>query len=76
MMIIIHNISKEYSTTGWQNYEVKVNDKLICTFDHKASNGLAKCLEEAGEAVRKKLVADARADVVKRLVDHADKLKW
>jgi hypothetical protein len=59
-MIIIHNISKEYSTTGWQNYEVKVNDKLICTFDHKASNGLAKCLEEAGEAVWQKAVSNAR----------------
>ncbi len=53
-MIIVHNISKEYSSTGWQQYEVKVNDKLICTFDHKASNGLAECLRAAGDAVEDK----------------------
>lgn len=53
-MIIIHNISKECSLTDWQRYEVKVNDKLICTFDHKASNGLAVCLRTAGDAVEDK----------------------
>lgn len=54
-MIIVHNISKEYSSTGWQQYEVKVNDKLICTFDHKASNGLSECLRAAGDAVEDKM---------------------
>ena len=53
-MIIVHNISEEYSLTDWQRYEVKVNDKLICTFDHKASNGLAECLRTAGDAVEDK----------------------
>ena len=53
-MIIIHNISKEYSTTDWQKYEIKVNEELICEFDHKASNGLAECLRAAGDAVEDK----------------------
>lgn len=57
-MIIIHNISKEHSSTGWQRYEVKVNEELICEFDHKASNGLAECLRAAGDAVEDKMNID------------------
>ena len=53
-MITINNISKEYSTTDWQKYEIKVNEELICEFDHKASNGLAVCLRTAGDAVEDK----------------------
>lgn len=53
-MVIIHNISKKYSKTDWQSYEVKINQTLICTFRHKASEGLAKCLELASKAVEEK----------------------
>jgi hypothetical protein len=50
-MVIIHNISKKYSKIGWQKYEIKINDTSICTFIHKASEGLAKCLAKASSAV-------------------------
>jgi predicted DNA-binding protein (UPF0278 family) len=50
-MITIQNISKKYSKTDWQEYEIKINSRVICKFKHKASNGLAKCLAEASEAV-------------------------
>ena len=53
-MIIIHNISKKYSKTDWQKYEVKINDEPICKFTHKASEGLAKCLAKASAAVYNK----------------------
>lgn len=50
-MIIIHNISKKYSTIGWQRYEVKINDQVICKFDHFAPKGLVDCLKSAAKAV-------------------------
>ena len=50
-MVIIHNISKKYSTKNWQEYEVKINDQFICKFKHIASEGLAKCLAKASSAV-------------------------
>jgi hypothetical protein len=53
-MIIIYNISKVYSKTGWQKYEVKINDELICKFNHRAADGLAKCLAKASSAVYNK----------------------
>lgn len=53
-MIIIHNISKKYSKSGWQTYQVKINDEPICKFTHNSSEGLAKCLAKASAAVYKK----------------------
>jgi hypothetical protein len=52
-MIIIQNVSKKYSTTGWQDYQVRINDEQICKFKHLANDGLAKCLARAGSAVYK-----------------------
>lgn len=51
MAIIIQNISDKYSKTDWQDYQVKINNKLICKFRHKASDGLSKCLQLASIAV-------------------------
>ncbi len=51
-MIIIQNISEKYSKTGDQEYALWINNKLVCCFNHNASEGLAKCLEDAAEAVR------------------------
>jgi hypothetical protein len=53
-MIIIQNISKRYSKTGWQDYIVKINDEPICKFKHLANDGLAKCLAKASSAVYNK----------------------
>ena len=50
-MIIIHNVSKKYSTVGWQKYEVKVNNTVVAKFTHMAAEGLAKCLAKASTAV-------------------------
>lgn len=51
-MIIIQNISEKYSKTGDQEYALWINNKLVCFFNHRALGGLAKCLEDAAEAVR------------------------
>jgi len=50
-MIAIINVSKKYSKTNWQKYQVKINKKNICEFKHKASDGLAICLKKAADAV-------------------------
>lgn len=34
-------------------YEVRINQKVICTFQHKRMNGLGMCLMEASKAVEK-----------------------
>jgi hypothetical protein len=48
---------------GWRNYEVRINYKKICTFQHKRSNGLARCLFEAANAVNNKsVITEERMD--------------
>ena len=39
---------------GERNYEVRINNELICTFKHKRFYGLAACLRAAAEAVDEK----------------------
>ena len=51
-MIIIQNISKKYSKTGEQQYVLRINDKVVCHFTHRAGSGLARCLEDAAQEVR------------------------
>lgn len=53
-MIAIVNVSKNVSPIGWQDYEVRINNRVITTFQHKREYGLAKCLELASKAVDKK----------------------
>lgn len=43
---------------GWRKYEVRVNNKIICTFTHKRINGLSQCLLEASRAVKEKSLDD------------------
>lgn len=50
-MIIIVNISKKYSTTGMQEYEIRINSTVITKFKHRAEEGLLKCLQLASLAV-------------------------
>ena len=59
-MIIIRNISKEYSKTDLQVYEVRINNEFICKFNHKASDGLSVCLEKAGIAVRNNFISKVK----------------
>ncbi len=52
MPIIINNISDDQSPVGVQDYELLINKKLICTFNHDRSHdGLAQCLRDAADAV-------------------------
>ena len=39
---------------GEYNYQVKINDKLICFFKHERHKGLAACLSAASKAVSKR----------------------
>jgi hypothetical protein len=54
-MIAIVNIGPfdDIDPVGWRNYEVRINDTPFCTFRHKRSDGLGRCLLEAGRAVEK-----------------------
>lgn len=51
MGIFIQNISKKFSEKGIQEYVIKINNKEICKFKHKRSDGLGVCLIKAGFAV-------------------------
>jgi hypothetical protein len=48
-MIAIINVSE--SPKGINDYEVRINKQLICRFQHKREEGLAKCLQLAAQAV-------------------------
>ena len=53
MMIAIVNVSpRDTPITGANNYEVRINRKVMCTFEHSRSHdGLAQCLRDAADAV-------------------------
>ena len=51
-MITIVNIGPQSADKGgWRNYEVRINQEVICKFRHKRSHGLAECLRSAAGAV-------------------------
>ncbi len=53
-MIKIINVSTDSALTGDQDYELYINQSLICTFTHdRSSDGLAQCLRDAADAVDK-----------------------
>lgn len=49
-MIAIINTG-ETNAEGQAHYRVQINNKLICTFDHTRTDGLATCLRLAADAV-------------------------
>ena len=56
MSIIITNVGTPYGHNaedieGRRNYEVRINCKLITSFEHTRSDGLAVCLFKAAKAV-------------------------
>ena len=54
MSIIISNISPNAPKTGENEYEIRINERLICTFKHhRTLDGLASCLRDAANAVEK-----------------------
>lgn len=56
MSIIIQNVSTEDTPLkGYNNYQIRINDNIICNFTHKRkANGLAQCLRDAADAVEAK----------------------
>ena len=50
-MVAIVNVSNGPDLTGVQEYEVRINSKVICKFTHVRENGLAECLRKAADAV-------------------------
>ena len=53
-MIGIVNIGPhDGNPLGVRTYEVRINSRVITTFEHKRSDGLAACLMAASEAVEK-----------------------
>lgn len=54
-MIVITNISEDALLRGMNKYELKINEKVICRFEHdRHPEGLAQCLRDAADAVDKK----------------------
>jgi len=51
-MIGIVNVGK-YDETGINDYELRINYKVIGTFQHRRSDGLAECLRKAVECAEK-----------------------
>lgn len=49
MSIIIQNMSKGYGR-GIQQYDLRINRKLIAKFEHVFEEGLAVCLRKAAVA--------------------------
>jgi hypothetical protein len=51
-MIAIINVSKgPLPVFGLQKYEVRINQKVITTFNHRREDGLGACLIAAAKAV-------------------------
>ena len=52
-MIAILNVTPDGGpATGLNQYELRINRTVICTFEHERSySGLARCLRDAADAV-------------------------
>ena len=57
-MITITNVGpyNDPDKGGWRTYEVRINSKLISTFTHKRSDGLATCLRRAANSVKARTI--------------------
>lgn len=51
MPIIIQNVSSNPNLFGEHEYEVRINQQVICRFTHRREEGLARCLLAAAKAV-------------------------
>jgi len=52
-MIAIINVSLHNSPFGIQDYELRINSRVIARFQHKREEGLTKCLELAAQSAEK-----------------------
>lgn len=54
VMLAIVNVTRNATKTGVNNYEVRVNDRVIATFEHNRNYGsAAQCLRDAADAVER-----------------------
>ena len=54
VMLAIVNVTREAAKTGLNHYEVRVNDRVIATFEHNRNYGAAaQCLRDAADAVER-----------------------
>lgn len=51
-MIVVCNVSEEYSRTGIQQYEVRINDIKLSSFEHNSEEGMSVCLHKAAESLK------------------------
>ena len=69
-MIAIVNMGPhdDKDAMGVRTYEVRINADVICTFKHRRSDGLGRCLLEASKAVEldKWEQADRMLEIVRR----------
>lgn len=49
-MIAIVNVSKKPTPTGPNDYELRINQNVVCTFTHKREEPLSRCLRRAADA--------------------------
>lgn len=52
MAVIIHNVSERYGLKygkDLQMYDLRINNKTLCTFSHIYEEGLVVCLREAAK---------------------------
>lgn len=74
MSIAIVNVSSENTTTtGINQYEVRINSEVICKFEHdRKYNGLPQCLRDAADAVDKTVKLE-RAEILTKLIELSQK---
>lgn len=52
-MIAIVNITPDPQPSGWHDYELRINTKVIAQFQHRREESLAVCLRRAADAAEK-----------------------
>jgi hypothetical protein len=58
-MIAIVNVSPDAPVTGINQYEVRINRRVIAKFEHfRHLDGLAQCLRDAADAVDRSVCAE------------------
>ena len=62
-MLAIVNVSPEDTPlVGVNKYEVRINDRVIATFEHfRTPDGAARCLRDAADAVQEARAKEAEA---------------
>lgn len=61
-MLAIMNVSPDDAPIGLNKYEVRINGRVIATFEHdRQPDGAAQCLRDAADAVERCMEEDRAA---------------